>query len=80
VGVDEAERRLLVHEVNKDAREDRVFEDVGETAGMKGVAVVHDRETRSNPGPKRRRARQRTGATAIEPRWQLWRATLRQIA
>src|SRR5277367_6335712 len=22
----------------------------------------------------------RTGATAIEPRWQLWRATLRQIA
>ena len=80
MGVDEAEGRLLALEVNKDAREDRVFEDVGETAGMKGVAVVHDRETRSNPGPKRRPACQRTGATAIEPRWQLWRATLRQIA
>jgi len=40
VSIDEAERRVLPLEVNENAREDRVLEDVGEIARVKGVAVV----------------------------------------
>jgi hypothetical protein len=32
--------------VNEDARQDEVLEDVGEIAGMKGMAIIHDRQTR----------------------------------
>ena len=46
VSVDEAERRVLAREVNEDARQDGVLEDVGEIAGMKGMAIIHDRQTR----------------------------------
>src|SRR5271165_4649248 len=39
--VDEAERRRLASEVDEDARQNRVLDDVGEIAGMEGVAIVH---------------------------------------
>ena len=82
MSVDEAERRLLALEMNEDARQDGVLEDVGEIAGMKGVAVIHEspKSAAKIRGTNRSLRVQRTGATAIEPRWQLCRATLRQIA
>ena len=72
VGVDEAERRLLLGEIDENAGEDRVLEDVGEIAGVKGVAVVH------RLGPIG--ARQRIGATAIDDAWQVWPDTFGQLA
>ena len=45
--IDEAERRVLPCEPHKDAREDRVLDDVGESPGVEGVAVVHARPGRS---------------------------------
>jgi hypothetical protein len=41
MGVDEAKRRLLPREMDEEARQDRVLENVGEIAGVKGVAIVH---------------------------------------
>ncbi len=41
VGVDDAERAVLFPQMRDDAREHRVFDDVGEIAGMERVAVVH---------------------------------------
>ena len=41
MGVDEAEGRALLFEVDEDAGQDRVLDDVGEIAGVEGVAVVH---------------------------------------
>ena len=79
MGVDEAERRVLAREIDEDARQDRVLEHVGEIAGMKGVAIIHERQTRRNPDEPALRVH-RTGATAIVLRWQVCRATLRQIA
>jgi hypothetical protein len=40
VSVDETKGRFLARQVNKDARQDGVLEDVGEIAGVKGVAVI----------------------------------------
>jgi hypothetical protein len=97
VSVDKTKGRFLARQMNKDARQDGVLEDVGEIAGVKGVAVIDLK----NPLPAELKPPARlgspgsaakdlqpgpsgifhlTGATAIEPRWQLWRATLRQIA
>ena len=42
MGVDETERRLLTHEIGEETRQEGVLEDVGEIAGVEGVAVVHD--------------------------------------
>ncbi len=39
--VDEAERRGLPLEIDEDARENRVLDDIGEIAGVEGVTVVH---------------------------------------
>ena len=41
VGVDEAEGRVLAPEVDKNARQERMLDDIGETAGVKAVTVVH---------------------------------------
>ena len=41
MGVDHAERRRLLAQMHEDAREHRVLDDVGEIAGMEGVAIVH---------------------------------------
>jgi hypothetical protein len=40
VGVDEAERTVLAGQINEDAGQNRVLENVGEIAGMKDVAIV----------------------------------------
>jgi len=42
MGVDDAEGRLLPGEIEQQPRQQRMFEHVGEIAGVKGVAVVHD--------------------------------------
>ena len=42
VRVEIAQRRVLAHQVREDARQHRVLEDVGEIAGVEGVAVIHD--------------------------------------
>ena len=86
MSIDEPERRLLALEMRQDAGQNGMLEDVSEIAGMKGVTVVdlncprcgrrsHPRQAADSTGVV-----QRTGATAIDPRWQLCRATLRQIA
>ena len=72
MGVDEAERRLLPREMDEDARQDRVLENIGEIAGVKGVAIVH----RLGPSAPA----QRIGATAIDAAWQVWPETLGQLA
>jgi len=41
MGVDDAERARLVLQICQDAREHDVLDDIGEAAGVKGVAVVH---------------------------------------
>ena len=41
VRVEIAQRRVLAHQVCEDAREHRVLEDVGEIAGVEGMAVIH---------------------------------------
>jgi len=40
MGVDEAKGRFLALEMKEDARQNRVLEDVGEIAGVKGVSIV----------------------------------------
>ena len=54
MGVDDAERRLLALEIGEDPHQQRVLHDVGEIAGVEGVAVVH--------------ARYRTGAISLRRR------------
>ena len=39
--VDHAEGGRLVAQMHQDAREHRVLDDIGEIAGVKGVAIVH---------------------------------------
>ena len=41
MGLDIAERRRLAGEVNQDAREKNMLEDVGEIAGVKIMRVIH---------------------------------------
>jgi len=41
MGVDEADRRFLARQIDEDARQKDVLEDVGETAGVEGVEIVH---------------------------------------
>jgi hypothetical protein len=40
MGVDETERAFLARQINEDARQNGVLEDVGEIAGVKGVAII----------------------------------------
>ena len=57
MGVDDAERGRLVAQMHEDARQHRVLDDVGEIAGVKGVAIVHGslmRRTGWGPGPIRK--------------------------
>ena len=60
MGVDDTEGRRLRTQMHQDANEHRVLDDVGEIAGMKGVAIVH-RESIAFSGevavPVRRRKR-----------------------
>jgi hypothetical protein len=46
MGVDDAERARLVLEIGDDARQHDVLDDIGEVAGMEGVAVIHARALR----------------------------------
>ena len=48
MSVDEAERTVLAGQINEDAGQNRVLENVGKIAGMKGVAIV-DRNDPSIP-------------------------------
>ena len=41
MGVDDAERGRLLAQVMQDTAQHRVLEDIGEAAGMEGVAVIH---------------------------------------
>ena len=41
MGIEDAERRRLRAQMQQDAHEHRVLEDIGEVAGVKGVAIVH---------------------------------------
>jgi hypothetical protein len=41
MGVDDAKRSLLVLQINENAHQHDVLDDVGKAAGMKGVTVVH---------------------------------------
>src|SRR5437660_10212945 len=41
MGIDHAERGRLVLQVDEDAHQHDVLDDVGEAASMKGVSVVH---------------------------------------
>ena len=41
MGVDHAKRRRLEAQMRQDARQHRVLVNVGETAGMKRVAIIH---------------------------------------
>jgi hypothetical protein len=58
VSVDKTKGRFLARQMNKDTREDRVLEDVGEIAGVKGVAVIDLK----NPPFRRSRSRPRDWA------------------
>ncbi|MEI9803186.1 MAG: hypothetical protein WDN48_00445 [Pseudolabrys sp.] len=40
MGVDDAERRLFPAQIMQDAAEHGVFEHIGKTAGVKGVAII----------------------------------------
>src|SRR5262249_53564543 len=42
MGVDDAERRRLAAQVQENAGEHRMLDDVGEIAGVKSMAIVHD--------------------------------------
>ena len=44
MGVDDAERARLFPQVSDHTRKHRVFDDIGEIAGMECMAVVHDGE------------------------------------
>ena len=51
MGVDDAKRRRLLLQIGQDADQHDVLDDVGEVAGMEGVAIVHDGfAERSLPG------------------------------
>src|SRR5215211_3451176 len=41
MGVDDAERGRLCAQMNENAGEDRMLDDVGEIAGVKGMTIVH---------------------------------------
>lgn len=43
MGIEDAERRRLLAQMREDQHEHDVLHDVGEIAGMEGVAVVHGR-------------------------------------
>ena len=45
--VDEAERRRLAGQVGEDPRQGRMFENIGEIAGVEGMPVVHRRARRT---------------------------------
>ena len=41
MGVDHPEGRLLAQQINKDTRQQRMFEHIGEIAGMETVSIIH---------------------------------------
>ena len=43
MGIDDAKRGLLVLQIGEHAHQHDVLDDVGKTAGMKGVTIVHGR-------------------------------------
>ena len=45
MGVDDAERRRLGAQVHQNADQHRVLDDIGEVAGVKGVAIIHGRNS-----------------------------------
>jgi hypothetical protein len=48
VRIDEPKRRLLTRKVGEDTRQDQMLEDIGEIAGMKCVAIVHENSKKAN--------------------------------
>ena len=44
MGIDDAERCRLGAQVHEDAHQHDMLDDVGEIAGMEGVAIVHARQ------------------------------------
>jgi hypothetical protein len=50
--VKEAQRRILAHEIDEDARQQSVFEDIGEIAGVEGVTIVHGARAFKGPAPR----------------------------
>ncbi len=43
MGIDHAETGRLLAQIMQNAAQHRVFEHIGETAGMEGVAIIHGR-------------------------------------
>ena len=41
MGIDDAESGRLAAQMDEDARQHRVLDDIGKIAGVKGMAVVH---------------------------------------
>src|SRR5207302_4519300 len=52
MGIDDAESGRLVAQVHEDAHHDRMLDNVGKAAGVKGVAVIHG--WRTDDGGQRR--------------------------
>ena len=50
MGIDHAERGVLLAQMRDDAREQRVLDDIGKVAGMEGVSVIH--RARQGDGPE----------------------------
>ena len=45
MGVDDAERRRLGAQVHQNADQDRMLDHIGKVAGVKGVAIIHGRNS-----------------------------------
>ena len=45
MGVDDAEGCFLLAKMDERKDQQRVFDDIGEIAGMEGVAIIHRRQT-----------------------------------
>jgi hypothetical protein len=41
MGVDDADRRVLLLQIEDDPRQHRMLDHIGEVSGVKGVAIVH---------------------------------------
>ena len=53
MGIDDAERLVLALQIVDEPCQHRVLDDVGEVAGVEGVAVIHDRYRSEGPRPQR---------------------------
>ena len=45
MGVDDAERRRLGAQVHQNANQHRMLDHIGKVAGVKGVAIIHGRNS-----------------------------------